>query len=78
MGVPIPQAELDSLSAACQRLYELDQNRGQHGTDYSLNLQVRPPKLVLLRMELSAELERPSRFVRLNVRMYIFNNDAFR
>eukprot|EP00884_Botryococcus_braunii_P016118 jgi/Botrbrau1/318/Bobra.0022s0280.1 len=39
MGVPIPQAELNSLSAACQKLYELDQNRAQHGTDYSLNLQ---------------------------------------
>lgn len=33
--------ELDSLSAACSKLWELDDNRLVPGSDYQLNLQVR-------------------------------------
>ena len=33
--------ELNSLSLACSRLWQLDVNRAQPGRDYQLNVQVR-------------------------------------
>lgn len=46
MGEPTPD-ELESISAACSKLWELDENRLVEGRDYHLNLQVRPRPIFL-------------------------------
>ena len=41
MAAPEPTAEeLRDLSLACSKVWELDNNRLQPGTDYTINLQV--------------------------------------
>ena len=42
MSVHPTEEELGDLNAACQRLWELDENRLQPGIDYAINVQVRP------------------------------------
>lgn len=43
---PSPE-ELEDLSAACTRLWGLDENRLVAGQDYTMNLQVRKPRAEL-------------------------------
>ena len=41
MGSPTPsQEELNDLSLACKRVWDLDDNRLQPGKDYDIDLQV--------------------------------------